>query len=53
MLPDLGPYGATVVGAYGVTLALLGGLVLLSALRAAQVRRALGRLERGGDDGRA
>jgi heme exporter protein D len=53
MTPDLGPYAGAVLGAYGVTLGLLAGLVLLSALRAAAVRRALARLEqgRGREDG--
>lgn len=46
MMPELGKYAATVLAAYGVTLALLALLVLVSALRAAQVRRALARLER-------
>lgn len=54
MTPELGEYAGTVLGAYGVTLILLGLLVLISALRAAQVRRALARLEREtGRDGRA
>lgn len=54
MTPDLGGYAGAVLGAYGVTLALLGLLVLTSALRAAAVRRALARLEReAGRDGRA
>jgi len=47
MTPDLGPYAGTVLGAYGVTLLLLGGLVLVSVLRAGRVRRALARLEAG------
>ena len=44
------------LGAYGVALGLLGLLVLVSALRAAQVRRQLARVEREtgtGRDGRA
>lgn len=45
MTPDLGPYVGVVVGAYGVTLTMLGVLVLVSALRGARVRRALARLE--------
>ncbi|MBA3325384.1 MAG: heme exporter protein CcmD [Rhodobacteraceae bacterium] len=46
MIPDLGAYAFAVLGAYGITLASLGLLVLVSALRGAQVRRALARLER-------
>lgn len=54
MMPDLGSYAATVLGAYGVTIALLGGLVAASLLRAGRVRRDLARLEaaRGGRNGR-
>ena len=52
MIPDLGQYAGTVLAAYGVTLALLGLLVLVSALRAAQVRRSLARLERDTTAGR-
>ena len=53
MTPELGGYAGTVLAAYGVTLGLLGLLVLVSALRAAAVRRALARLEReAGRDGR-
>lgn len=54
MTAELGRYAGAVLGAYGVTLALLGALVLASALRAAAVRRALARIERaaGRGDGR-
>ena len=45
MIPDLGRYAATVLAAYGVTLALLAGLVGVSLWRAARVRRRLGILE--------
>jgi heme exporter protein D len=54
--PDLGPYAVPVLAAYGVTFALLGGLVARSLARAAQVRAALARRERaagGGRDGGA
>lgn len=60
MIPDLGKYAGVVLGAYGVALGLLAALVLVTALRAAQVRRALARVEReaglwmgGGRDGGA
>jgi heme exporter protein D len=46
MMPDLGKYAASVLGAYGVTALLLVLLVAVSALRGAQVRKALARLER-------
>jgi heme exporter protein D len=45
MMPDLGRYTATVLGAYGVTLALIAGLVVVSLWRAASVRRELARIE--------
>lgn len=38
---DLGKYAGTVLSAYGVTLALLLGLVALSLWQSARVRRAL------------
>jgi heme exporter protein D len=47
MMPDLGPYAFPVLGAYGVAIALIGGLVVASVVRAARVRRALARLESG------
>jgi heme exporter protein D len=52
-MPDLGKYAVEVLAAYGVSLALLGGLVVLSFLRSARVRRALDEAEtRGRADGR-
>ncbi|MEO1000627.1 MAG: heme exporter protein CcmD [Pseudomonadota bacterium] len=42
---ELGRYAVTVLGAYGVTLALLAALIGLSLLRAARVRRALAEIE--------
>ena len=45
MTPDLGRYAVTVLAAYGVTLALLAGLVAVSLWRAARVRRRLAVLE--------
>ncbi len=44
-MPDLGAYAIPVLAAYGVTLALLGGLVATSLTRAARVRRALAEAE--------
>lgn len=46
MMPDLDRYAATVLGAYGVSIALLALLVLLSLWRAARVRRELDTVER-------
>lgn len=46
MMPDLDRYAETVLGAYGVTIALLLGLVLASCWRAARVKRALEEVER-------
>jgi len=46
MMPDLGGYAAAVLGAYGVTLGLLAGLIARSLLRSARVRRALAEAER-------
>lgn len=45
MIPDLGRYTVTIFGAYGVTIALIGGLVIASVWRSNQVRRALDRAE--------
>ena len=39
MMPDLGAYAGTVLAAYGVTVALLAGLVAVSCWRAARVAR--------------
>lgn len=46
-MAGLGDYAGTVLAAYGVTFALLGGLVAISVLRAGQVRRLLDRQEKG------
>jgi heme exporter protein D len=51
MIPELGKYAGSVLGAYGVTLLLLVLLVAASALRGAQVRRALAQLERENTEG--
>jgi heme exporter protein D len=45
MMPDLDRYAGTVLGAYGVTLALLALIVAVSWWRAVQVRRRLAHLE--------
>lgn len=51
-MPDLGPYAGTVLGAYGVSLALIAGLVAVSLRRAARVAHALAAAEtRRGCDG--
>ena len=42
---DLGPYAAEVLTAYGVSAALILGLVALSLSRAARVRRRLEEVE--------
>jgi heme exporter protein D len=47
MIPDLGTYGGTVLGAYAVTLGLLAILVATSWRRSALARRDLERLEAG------
>ena len=41
MLPDLGKYAVTVLAAYGVTIGLIAGLVVLTLWKGAKVRRAL------------
>jgi len=48
MMPDLGKYTATVLGAYGVAIALLLVLTVWSLLRARRVRRQLAKMERKG-----
>lgn len=50
MMPELGKYAFEVLTAYGVTLALLAGIVWLSAARARRVRAELDRVE-GREDG--
>ena len=47
MLPELGRYAFAVLAAYGVTFALLAGLVGLTLRRSARVKRALAEAERG------
>lgn len=45
-MPELGDYAGTVLGAYGVTLGLLGLLIVVSVRSAAATRRELMRIER-------
>lgn len=45
MIPDLGRYAGTVLGAYGVSLLLILGLIGLSVFRGDRVRRALEKAE--------
>lgn len=45
MIPVLGKYAATVLGAYGVALGLLAVLTILSILRSRRVKRDLAALE--------
>ena len=40
-MPDLGPYAAEVLTAYGASFVLIAGLVALSLARAARMRRRL------------
>jgi heme exporter protein D len=46
MLPELGRYAFAVLASYGVTVALLAGLVLATFSRAARVKRRLAEVER-------
>ena len=45
MMPDFGRYAGTVLGAYGVTLALIAMIVAASLVRAVRVRRRLAAIE--------
>jgi heme exporter protein D len=45
MMPDLGKYWLEVSASYGVSLAILGGLVLLILRRSRQVRLQLAEME--------
>jgi len=45
MIPDLGKYAGTVLGAYGITLVLLAAIIAASWRRSARARRDLKRLE--------
>lgn len=44
-MPDLGKYADTVLSAYGASLVLLAGLVVLTILRGRKVRREMETLE--------
>ena len=48
-MPDLGKYAVEVLSAYGVSIALLIVIVLLSVARAARVRRQLAEAEERAD----
>ncbi len=50
-MPDLGKYAVEVLLAYGVTLALLAGIVAASVVQARATRRALDEAERRARDG--
>ncbi len=41
MMPDLGKYAFTVLSAWGVTLVLMGGLLVLTLWQGARMRRQL------------
>ena len=45
MMPDLGTYAGTVLGAYGAALLLLVGLVALTVWQGRRVKRALEEVE--------
>ena len=46
MMPELGKYAGTVLSAYGITILLIAGLVIVSASRNAAARRKLDALEK-------
>ncbi|MGP3698676.1 heme exporter protein CcmD [Rhodobacter sp. NSM] len=46
MIPDLGKYAFSVLTAYGASITLLAGLVVMSLWRGARVRRMLREVER-------
>ncbi|MEX5729323.1 heme exporter protein D [Rhodovulum iodosum] len=45
MMPELGKYAAAVLSSYGISLVLMIGLVVLSLMRGARVRRQLDEVE--------
>lgn len=47
MMPDLGKYADTVLGAYGVSLVLLFGLIALSIAQSRRAKRLLDEAENG------
>ncbi|RSK33656.1 heme exporter protein CcmD [Rhodovulum iodosum] len=44
-MPELGKYAAAVLSSYGISLVLMIGLVVLSLMRGARVRRQLDEVE--------
>jgi heme exporter protein D len=46
MMPDLGKYAASVLGAYGASLGLIAALVAITLWQGAKAKRALDALER-------
>ncbi|XDA99893.1 heme exporter protein CcmD [Sulfitobacter sp. LCG007] len=50
MMPDLGKYAVAVLAAYGASIVLLAGLVLLTLRRGRKVRSELSRVEKGRRD---
>ncbi|RDC73368.1 heme exporter protein CcmD [Rhodovulum sp. 12E13] len=52
MMPDLGKYALWVLSAYGVSIALLASITMLSILQARRTRRALQAMEEGRKPGR-
>ena len=54
MLPDLGKYAATVLAAYGTSIVLLVGLIVMSVTKGRRVRRQMQDVEaRGKSDGKS
>jgi heme exporter protein D len=51
MMPDLGKYALWVLSAYGVSIALLAAITVLSILQARRTRRALQAIEVGRKSG--
>jgi heme exporter protein D len=52
MLPDLGKYAATVLAAYGTSIVLLVGLIVMSVTKGRRIRRQMQDVEaRGKSDG--
>jgi heme exporter protein D len=49
VIPDLGKYAGAVLGAYGVSIALLVGLCWLSWRQSVAARKALAAIERSAD----
>jgi len=45
MMPDLGAYSGAVLGAFGISLALMAGIVLLSLWRSRRIESRLNEVE--------